>query len=252
MLDVVRAMRRRIWFIVLPAVLAAVGAVLFTRMFVSPVYQASSQLIVHHVSGAGGAPDLGSVTLNLRLMETYKQILKTEAVMERVAALHPELQATPSELLARVAVSSAPESQVMTVTVRDRTYHRAAAIANAVSFVFRDMVPEIMRVDNVTVLSEAKTDLSPPPIAPRPAVNAAVAFVLALLVAGSVAFYLEYTDNTVRTPEDLVAVLGVPALVAVPEAARSDFRIAGRERQPQGQPAKGRPAKEVTYAPIQR
>lgn len=247
MREVIGAIRRRFWFIAAPAILAAVCAGLFTQMFVSPVYQASAKLIIHHAADAGGnaALDLGSVNLNLRLVETYKQILRTDAIMERVAERYPELRTTAAELMNRVSVSTSPESQVMTLTVRDRSYERAAAMVNGVSHVFRETIPSIMHVNNVDILSEAKPALPAAPVSPRPALNAAVAFVLALLVAGAAAIFLEAADDTLRNPEDIEAALGEPPLAVVSEATRSDFRAAVRERKPQ-------PVKEVPYAPIQR
>ena len=244
MRDIWRAIRRRLLWIAGFAVLASAAAGWYTQSYVSPIYQASASLIIHHAADDGAsALDLGTVTLNLRLVGTYKQILQSEAVMERVAARYPELGVSAAELLSRVMVATNDDSQVMTVTVRDRSQEKAAAIANAVSFVFRDMIPEIMNANNVEILSEAKPSGSP--IAPRPLVSGAVAFVLAIIAGIAYAFFMGHIDDTLRDSEDIETAIGAPPLAVISAARRRDFKAGVRERAPLA-------AKEASYATVQR
>jgi capsular polysaccharide biosynthesis protein len=54
------------------------------------------------------------------------------------------------------------------------------------------------------------------PIKPRPALNLALGAVIGLVVGLSSAFFLEYMDDTVRTPEQVETVLGVPVFALIP------------------------------------
>ncbi len=54
------------------------------------------------------------------------------------------------------------------------------------------------------------------PVKPRKVLNMALAVVLGLGLGVSLAFFLEYMDNTVRTPEQAERALGVPVLAVIP------------------------------------
>ena len=50
------------------------------------------------------------------------------------------------------------------------------------------------------------------PIRPKPVTNSGLAAVVGLMLAGGVAFLIEYLDNTIRTPEDVERILNVPII----------------------------------------
>lgn len=71
--------------------------------------------------------------------------------------------------------------------------------------------------NNVSVLDEA----TPPfgPIKPRRRVNLAVGSLFGLFLGLGTVFFLEYLDNTIRTPEDVEKYLGVSVLGVIPKMA---------------------------------
>jgi capsular polysaccharide biosynthesis protein len=69
-----------------------------------------------------------------------------------------------------------------------------------------------MNVDNVSILSQAQVSDSPSPIKPNPTLNIAIAIVVGLMAAVGLAFLLEYLDTTMKTEEDIEAVLDIPIL----------------------------------------
>ena len=55
------------------------------------------------------------------------------------------------------------------------------------------------------------------PIRPRPLMNTALAAAVGLMLAAGIVFLIEYLDDTLKTPEDVERVLGVPVLGFVAE-----------------------------------
>ncbi len=55
---------------------------------------------------------------------------------------------------------------------------------------------------------------SPPsnPVRPKPFTNTGLAAVIGLLLAGGIAFLIEYIDDTIRSPEDIERVLNLPVI----------------------------------------
>lgn len=66
---------------------------------------------------------------------------------------------------------------------------------------------------NLVVVSPAMSPTSP--VKPKKELNIAVSFVLGLAASVILSFILEFTDNTVKTPED-IARLGLPVLGIIP------------------------------------
>ena len=68
--------------------------------------------------------------------------------------------------------------------------------------------------NNVRIIEPAVTPVRP--IRPRKLLNLAVGVVLGLGVGGVLAFFVEYMDDTVRAPEHVEQVIGVPVFALIP------------------------------------
>ncbi|WP_261807583.1 YveK family protein [Paenibacillus sp. N3.4] len=176
-------------------VLLATGlTAVVSYMFLQPIYEASTKLIVIKSNDQIGATqvDLNTVNLNIRLIDTYKEIIKTPRIMDKVVVDFPDLNITAEQLVQKVKVSSVNNTQVMTLIVQDQSYDRAADIVNAVSKVFQSEIPKIMKVDNISLLNEAKVISKPVPVKPNKNLNIAISFVVSLMIALGISFLLEY------------------------------------------------------------
>ncbi|MHB8068429.1 MAG: GumC family protein [Desulfobaccales bacterium] len=71
------------------------------------------------------------------------------------------------------------------------------------------------RLENAKILSLAAVPLKP--YFPRTGINLALGLMLSLVVSISVAFFLEYWDDSLKHPEDVERYLGVPVVGSVPE-----------------------------------
>jgi len=221
--DIFKILRKRIWWIIAVTVLASAAAWYYSTAIMKPVYEASTKLIVKQSDAAIARLDLNEINLNLRLIDTYKEIIRTLAIMQVVAEEHPEFGLTAEQLIGKVRVSSVNNTQVMTLVVEDSSYRRAAEIVNAISYVFKDEVPKIMHVDNVSILNEAPLDRQPAPVRPNVMLNVAVAFVVSLMAVIGWAFLMEYLDDTIKTEQDVAGVLGLPTLTVVAKTEEDDF-----------------------------
>jgi capsular polysaccharide biosynthesis protein len=211
--DYLRILAKRIWLIVAIVVLATAAAGVVSFAFLDPVYEASTKLIVNNAKQSAGNPmDLNDLNFNIRLIDTYKEIIKSHAIMDKVAEENPQFGLTGEQLIKMAQVSSVNNSQVMTVKVQDHSYRKAAEIANAISIVFQREIPHILSVDNVSILNEADPDKSPGPVKPNKMLNIAIAFVVSLMAAVGLAFLLEMLDDTIKSERDVQELLNLPTL----------------------------------------
>lgn len=213
----VAVIRKRLWLIVAFVVLCSAAAGVYSLFFKSPVYEASTKIIVNQTSSqlATGQLDLNQINTNIRMIDTYKEIIKTPAILDKVAEQYPELGYTTDQLSKKIKVSSVNNTQVMTLVVQDIDYRKAAETVNAVSNVFREEIQHIFQVENVSILNEAPVDALPNPVSPNVPLNIAIAFVVSLMLAVGVVFLLEYMDDTVKTEADVLEYLGQPTLAMI-------------------------------------
>ena len=218
--------KRKLW-LVLTIVLGVAASGIISAFVMSPVYQATTKIIVNKADEYGaGQMSLNDLNFNLRLIETYQEIIKTPAIMKVVEEDHPELGLTVDELIKKINISTVNNSQVMTLTARDPSYSQAAGIVNAVSEVFQREIPGIMNVDNVSILSTADVEATPSPVSPNVKLNMAIAAVVALMLAIGVIFLIEYLDDTIKTEQDVLDVLDLPTLAVVTKVRDEDVKVA--------------------------
>lgn len=235
--DYVKILRKRLWILITLVILATSATGVVSYYFMDPVYEASTKLIVNNSNDIAQRLDLNSVNLDLRLIDTYKQIIKTTAITGKVAEKHPEFGISGEEMIKRINVSSVNNTQVLTLAVKDANYNKAVEIVNAVANVFMEEIPKIMTVNNVSILEPARHLDNPSPVQPNPKLNIAISFVVALMVGVGIAFLLEYLDDTIKTEQDIRQYLEVPVLALIPRVKRSDLdKVAATKNKQAGEP----------------
>ena len=225
--DYIKVIRKRIWIIIAIVLVACLTTGIMSYFFIDPIYEASTKLIVNKSNERVGADqvDLNSINTNLSLINTYKEIIKTPAIMEKVALTFPQFNLTSDDLVKKVKVSSINNTQVMTLIVQDTSYNTAVQIVNAVSKVFQQEIPKIMKVDNVSLLNEAKEINNPIPVKPNKKLNIAISFVVSLMIALGLVFLLEYLDDTLKTESDIQQFLGLPTLGMISKMRSEDIEL---------------------------
>lgn len=241
--EVLQIVKKKLWLIVLIVLAACLTTAIFNLYFAKPIYSTSTKLIVNKSSDSSNSEklDLGSLNANIQLINTYKEILKTPAILDKVAADHPEFNLSAEGINSRISVNSKEQSQVMTISVEDTSHTRAAGIVNAVAEVFKQEIPGIMKVDNVTILSKAKVVDNPHPISPNVKLNMVIAVIASLLISIGLIFLLEYLDDTIKSEKDIELALGLPTLAMIRKIKKKDLK--GRHKA-----SYQRAAGEKTYA----
>jgi len=246
--DYIRIIRKRIWIIIAVVLIATAATAIASFYLIKPVYEASTKLVVNKSDQqtANNQVDLNSINTNLSLINTYKEIIKTTAIMDKVVAAYPQFQLTPEQLSKKVSVSSVNNTQVMTLVVQDISYVKAAQIVNAVSKVFQVEIPKIMKVDNVSLLNEAKESDLPTPVKPNKKLNVALSFIVALMVSVGIVFLLEYLDDTLKSEADVQQYLGIPTLGMITKVRDED--IAGHSKTEASKVDKNKVGGEISHA----
>ncbi|WP_061808963.1 YveK family protein [Rossellomorea vietnamensis] len=211
LMDTLKKRMQLIILITLTAILVSGGVSYF---LLTPVYQSSTQLLVNQAKSDQPVLNQGEIQANLQLMKTYNVIIKSPTILDQVIK-GLDLDMTTSQLNEKITVGSEADSQVINLSVQDTDPEKAAEIANKTASVFQKEIPNIMNVDNVSILAKAEVGEKQSPIKPKPLLNIAIATVVGLMIGVGLAFLLEFLDNTIKTEQEVEKLLGVPVLGSI-------------------------------------
>jgi len=211
--------RKRWLLIVALPLIAALTSGIISFYIIKPLYQASTTLIVgkkaEDISQAllGQILDYNVLQANLQLAKTYGEIAKSRTVEQNVIE-KLNLGMTVTELDNQVLINPVKNTEILEIQVQNTDPQLAASIANTMAAEFSAAVVEIKKVDSVSIVDEAVAPANP--VKPNKMLNILIALLVGLMVAGGLAFLLEYLDNTIKTSEEAENILGIPVLGLIP------------------------------------
>ncbi|MBT8927374.1 YveK family protein [Lactobacillus delbrueckii subsp. bulgaricus] len=142
----------------------------------------------------------GTRTLVKKAVKAKPAVYKRESKSYSVSA---------NELASAVSVTTTPSSQVFTLSATAETPAKAQAIANAVAKEFKEQIPKIMDVNNVTIVAEApKGTKSFPKVSLITAIGVLAGLVISLLII----IIKDLSDTTVREDSFMTNELGLTNL----------------------------------------
>lgn len=208
--------RKRFAIILILVVLSVAASGIVSYFVLDKQYEASTTIIVGSSNSYTDTKELqyNDIMMYQKLLKTFSEIAKSRMVSEKVIN-DLKLDISIGALQRKIAVTAVGDTQMMTIKVTDLNPEIAASIANKLAGIFKSEVAQLMKVENLEIIDPAVVPVSP--IKPRPVLNIAIAFVLALMIGVGLAFLLEYLDHTVKTSEDVEKFLELPVLGAIPD-----------------------------------
>ncbi|MGK7376414.1 YveK family protein [Planococcus sp. 1R117A] len=204
-------LKKRLALIIALTVLAVLIAGVISYNFLTPIYQTNTQILVNQEKTDASQLLNQNIQTDLQLINTYSVIIKSPAILDQVSQ-QLDLGLSVEALTEKISVTNAENSQVVNISVQDPDPAIAVDIANTTAAVFQEEIQELMKVDNVSILSPAVMKENPSPVAPNPMMNMAIAAVVGLMLGVGIAFLLEYLDTSLKNEQDIEDVLGVPLL----------------------------------------
>lgn len=240
--------RKHIWALLIWSVGLALLGWGVANFLIAPKYTATAQILVNQ-RNAKDDPNAAYATqqANMQLVTTYKDIITSHVILQeasnrlanptrvvqkatkakyRVNADGTKVlikKAQPAvverygkaysisagQLAKSIKVATQQQSQVFTLSATADTPEKAKVEANAVAKVFRDRIPSIMNVNNVTIVAPA-TDGNQS--SPNVKLFTLAGFVIGLVASFATVLIREMSDTTVRDDSYLTDTLGLTDL----------------------------------------
>ncbi|MFJ7667694.1 YveK family protein [Lysinibacillus sp. NPDC097195] len=209
--DALKIVRKQLLYIMSFALFLALITAFLSFFIIKPTYEAETQLLINQKNTAQSPLGVQQMETDLRLINTYNVIIQSPAILSNVIS-QLNLTSTPEKLKEKITVSNASNSQVVNIAVRDQKPAMAVNIANTVAEVFQEEIQVLMTIDNINILSVAKLDDKPEPVAPNKTFYIAAATIIGFIVSAAIALLVECFDTKVKTEQDVEEKIGLPII----------------------------------------
>ena len=199
LIELFNIFKKNTHIIIQSVVVCVAAAAIITVFFMTPKYQAATQMLVNQTANDDSI-NVGEIQTSVQMITTYKEIIMGDTVLEPVVEQLND-GTTVSSLSDMVNVSNTQNSQVFTIAVTSDDPTFSATAANLLAVTFQKRIQEIFKIDNVTVVSEA-TD-TPRKVSPSLTKNILIAFVLGVGIAVAIIIIKQMLDTRVHSEDDL-------------------------------------------------
>lgn len=208
------------WLIVLTILISVGAAYYLSKSVIEPTYEASTQILIVPKQEAGtNVVDSTQVSSSLSLINTYRVIMRSPAILNEVKERVPGAPDDISEIL---LVESEEDSQVINIVVEYADPAVATKVANVITNVFASEIQELMNIDNVRILSEA--ELPQNPVSPNILMNTMLGFIGGLVFGGALALIRYTFDKRVHNEAEAIRLLSLPIIGSVPVIEKRDMK----------------------------
>lgn len=206
------------WIIIIFVLLGFIIGWVYAKFFVTPVYTATVKLILTKDESESDTQGLttSDVSLNDKLIETYKVIAKDDSIVNEVRN-NLNLDMSSAKLKNEISISAQSGTQIININVTDQNASLAASIAEELADLFPKKIKEIYKVDNLQRINKDKVEKprTPSNIHNKRTIIIFMAggFILALVI-----IILKNTlKSTISTSKDIEDATGLLVLAELPE-----------------------------------
>lgn len=182
-----------------------------------PKYQASTSMIIIDSDiqkDQDVSKEINELKYNKELVNTYSEIIKTRGIANIVID-NLELNISYEDFKEMVSVTQKNNTEIFEINVIDTIPERAADIANETSDVFKEVIIDIMKIDNVQILDKAIVPSRP--ISPKIERNTLLGAIAGFMISVFMIIIKETFDTRVKSPEDISENFDIPVLGVIPE-----------------------------------
>ncbi len=205
--------KKFILFVIVVTFVAFIGGMIYAARFKVPMYKSSSTLIVATAESDSGTTTT-DITLNQKLVETYKEIIKSRSILEDTIELL-KLDLSYEQLASNLTVSSITNTDVLKISVSNVSPIDAQNITETIIEIFTKEVKELYKIENIKILDQANLAISPYNI--NLLQDSIMFAMIGFALSAFIIFVRFYFDKSLKNIEEIEHLSGYPILGAIPE-----------------------------------
>ncbi|RNL49118.1 YveK family protein [Paraeggerthella hongkongensis] len=160
--------------------------------------------------GTANTTVYNDLTASQLMANDIATLAKSDTVQEKTA------QSLGMESLKgyKISVESSTTTRVIDISVTAEKAEAASIVANEIAKVLSTVAQQVMGVESVNVVDQAKVPVEPS--GPSRAMYTAVAFLAGIFLVVAIVVVLDMVNTRVRNPEEAEELLGLPVIGRIP------------------------------------
>ncbi len=216
LLGLLLAYKRKLWLIILVALLGGVLAGVFSKFVLIPQYNSSAMLYV--LSKETTLTSLADLQIGSQLSKDYSVIIRTRPVLQEVVD-KLELDMTYKDLRGKLKITNDADTRILTLTITDPDPELAKLIVDQVANSASDYIGDIMEMIPPKLIEDGEVPLYP--VSPNNKRNAVLGALAGIVLVCGVITVGVLLDDTVKTEDDVERYLGLTVLASIPDRAKT-------------------------------
>lgn len=215
--ELLNYIREKIWIVAAALILSINVTLIYVNVIKKPIYKSSTTYVLTSSSDSEGITTT-EITLNEKLIATYKEIIKSRNILNKVINQLNLRDTTTAELAKNVTVSQVSTSSMIEITVSNEDPELAQKIAERIGYEFSQEIERLYDMNNLSIIDV--------PLAPINPSNKSNKKEILLINGGATAlslmviFLIFYFDNTVKDSEQVEQKTSLPVLGNIPLVTR--------------------------------
>lgn len=205
----IKILWKRKIFIITITILTAVIVGMISIYLLKPIYRAETQVLINQMNQNQFSYE--TLESEIQIINTYNIIMKSPRILEQVIE-QLELDITTEQLSKMITLKNEENSKIINIYVEHENQKMAVDIANTLTTQFKKEVTDLMKVDHITILLEAKEKKDTPPVKPNIPLNIVIAIFGGWMLGSTLALILEMTNKKYKSEEEIEELLQLPIL----------------------------------------
>lgn len=203
---------RKLIIILIVAIFVGIG-VFYSKFMIKPDYKSYTTLVLTKNRTDNDSITQSEITLNQKLVATYKVLIESNNVLRQVIS---NLNSDISEETLRKAVSInlSNGTQLIEISVTNENPETAKLFASEITNVFIEKAKEIYKIDNISLVDEAKVSTKPYNI--NHVKNITIFAFIGIIIATVYVFIVAMLDTTIKKVDETEKRLGLNVLASIP------------------------------------
>ncbi len=211
LVKVFKILTARLPIILASALIFGLAAFVYGGWLMRPVYSTNVKLYVNNQQGISESIKVQGtdVTTSSTLADVYGALIKTDRVLEEVAA-NTGLGYTASQLSSMISASGVDGTPLLVVTVRSNYPEHAQTVANVVADIAPALIQDVAKGSSATIVDRAELPLRP--VSPNIPRVTLIGLALGLVLGAAGVLLAERFDLRIKNTSQLTELFGLPVL----------------------------------------
>ena len=220
LLQLAAALWKKAWAIALTAAVFGIAALLYTVMFIKPLYKAEALMYVNssNISVGNTKLSISQAELNAAqtLVDTYIVIMNTRTTMEDVIQ-QSGVPYTYEEMMEKKMVRAAAVNgtEVFSIEVTSTSPKEAELLANTIARILPEKIASIVEGSSARIVDYAVEPAKK--ASPSISRNTMLGVLLGMVLSCGVIVVLELLDEQIHDSDYLIQTYDIPVLAVIPD-----------------------------------